>query len=97
MNRGDDRREIFRNGRKRSGLTGNVGLLPDARFGSPYGTERAGTETSIKWALIRLSAERGIPPEHPTGKLAGDGRPDPPPNLVTEDTSVRCRVFAPQR
>ena len=35
--------------------------------GAPYGTERTATETSIKRAFLRLSAERVIPPSETTG------------------------------
>ena len=35
---------------------------------APYGTERKVQQTSIKWALLRLSAEGVIPPECTTGK-----------------------------
>ena len=37
--------------------------------GAPYGTERTATETSIKRAFPRLSAERVIPPGCTTGNL----------------------------
>src|SRR6266849_1340965 len=36
--------------------------------GAPYGTDRKVKETSIKSALLRLSAERVIPPRCTTGK-----------------------------
>src|SRR5262249_35005426 len=37
--------------------------------GAPYGTQRNVQETPIKWALLRLSAERVIPPRCTTGNL----------------------------
>jgi hypothetical protein len=44
--------------------------------GAPYGTERKAQETSIKWALLRLSAERVIPPRCTSGNIWRCGRED---------------------
>jgi hypothetical protein len=40
-----------------------------AGLGAPYGTERKVQESSIKSALLRLSAERMIPPRCTTGNI----------------------------
>ena len=54
--------------------TADFGVPSLYRSGAPYGTEREPTETLIKSALLRLSAEHVIPPGCPT-KQVDEGAP----------------------
>jgi hypothetical protein len=68
--------------------------------GAPEGRGREPSETSIKSKEVRLPAERVIPPECPTGKLAASVRPRKRPALATLGfgcASLVCSIVDTER